>query len=85
MFGNSSVLVAENAARRRCQGDTALCCARADYGTTSHTGQQTGEKCTRHSRDGRKGYGTKMMHKQREKRMGREEKRERGRMELNIG
>eukprot|EP00965_Chrysotila_dentata_P119865 3963803-Pleurochrysis_carterae.AAC.1 len=34
---------------------------------------------------GGKGHGTNMMHRRREKRMGRGEKRERGRMELIIG
>eukprot|EP00965_Chrysotila_dentata_P140954 4659641-Pleurochrysis_carterae.AAC.1 len=45
-----------------------------------------GEKCTQHSRDGRKGYGTNIMHRRREKRMGKGgEERKRGRMELYIG
>eukprot|EP00965_Chrysotila_dentata_P114591 3787462-Pleurochrysis_carterae.AAC.1 len=36
----------------------------------------TGKKCTKYFRGGGKGYGTNMMHRRREKRMGREEKRE---------
>eukprot|EP00965_Chrysotila_dentata_P060507 2005569-Pleurochrysis_carterae.AAC.2 len=45
----------------------------------------TGERRTKHSRDGGKGYGTNMLNRRREKRMGRGEKRDIGRMELNIG
>eukprot|EP00965_Chrysotila_dentata_P035999 1198178-Pleurochrysis_carterae.AAC.1 len=41
-------------------------------------------KCTKHSTDGEKGFGTNMKQRRGDRRWGGKE-RERGRMELNIG